>query len=407
MSDTHAVQSSSAFESSPLKQIPKTELRILEMDIHHDPRWVHFVNSHPGALVFHHPLWLEVLEMEYGQRCIPLACIDGKGCVQGVLPLFFTRGLPFGVGGSCGAARLSSLPRTPVAGPLVMGISAAEELVRAAIDIARQQSELQLQIKSSAPYLDGKLDGITRRLWRMNYAVKLPEERRQFGPDDDRCSTTFGPCDTCKLLRFGNSTHHSRIRWSVRKAIKLGLHVRPAETTGELREWYGLYLETMRRNTIPPRSFRFFESLWHSLRPAGLMQLLLAQQRTSGKERMVAGSMLLMFGKTVTYGFSGCRKRDLPLHANDLIHWHAIHQACRERYHFYDFGEVSEDHPQLAQFKRKWTPEGTALFRYCSDSADGRDPTAPSLARRFGGLIWRRLPLRATAQLGDWFYSHL
>src|SRR5207245_2008081 len=77
--------------------------------------------------------------------------------------------------------------------------------------------------------------------------------------------------------------NHSRIRWSVNKAAKLGVQVRTAEDEHDLRAWYQLYLETMRWNTVPPRSYRFFEALWRELHAVGLIRLLLAGQRVAGQ----------------------------------------------------------------------------------------------------------------------------
>ena len=72
----------------------------------------------PGATPFHHSGWLAALERENGQRPLKLACEEPDGTLSGILPLMATSGLPFGVGGPSAGRRLSSLPRTPVAGPL-------------------------------------------------------------------------------------------------------------------------------------------------------------------------------------------------------------------------------------------------------------------------------------------------
>src|SRR5688500_3159984 len=48
--------------------------RIVEVDPTSDRRWDAFVLSRPGASIFHHSLWLRVLEAEYGQRPLGLAC---------------------------------------------------------------------------------------------------------------------------------------------------------------------------------------------------------------------------------------------------------------------------------------------------------------------------------------------
>ena len=82
------------------------------------------------------------------------------------------------------------------------------------------------------------------------------------------------------------------------------------------------------------------------------MQLLLAEQESKGQRRIIAGSIFLIFGRTVSYGFNGSALRDLSLRPNDLLHWQAINEACRSGFRFLDLGEVPEGDDDLARSKR-------------------------------------------------------
>ena len=84
------------------------------------------------------------------------------------------------------------------------------------------------------------------------------------------------------------------------------------------------------------------------------------------KKRIVAGSILLQFGQTVFYAFTGCAPDDFCLHPHDILQIEAIRGACRGGFRWYDFGEVAEDHEALAQFKTKWGGEPKPLYRYYS-----------------------------------------
>jgi len=141
-----------------------------------------------------------------------------------------------------------------------------------------------------------------------------------------------------------------------------------------------------------------------------MMQLLLAERQTVRSQRIIAGSIFLMFGRTVSYAFGGSRRGDLSLRPNDLIQWQAINEACRSGFRFFDFGEVPEGHDDLARFKSKWGSEPLRLYRYYypayTDLENG--------SVEFGGYlellkktVWRRLPLTATAWLGDRLYKYL
>ena len=188
------------------------------------------------------------------------------------------------------------------------------------------------------------------------------------------------------------------------------MQVRPAETEGELRTWYELYLDTMSWHVVPPRPYRFFKLAWERLRPQGLMRLLLAEQHEAGRSKLLAGSIFLMWGQTVVYAFNGRRREDLSLRPNDVIQWLAIHDACREGFRYYDLGEVEKHQQGLAEFKAKWGAEARQLYRYYYPEAHELERgifMPSSYSRQLVNAVWRRLPLNVTATLGDWIYRYL
>ncbi|HZC23910.1 MAG TPA: GNAT family N-acetyltransferase, partial [Candidatus Binatia bacterium] len=121
----------------------------------------------------------------------------------------------------------------------------------------------------------------------------------------------------------------------------------------------------------------------------------------------IAGSILLQFGRTVFYAFTGCAPENFCLHPHDILQIEAIRGACRSGFRWYDFGEVTEDHEALAQFKTKWGGDPTPLFRYYypapKTEISGRENKIGASLRK----IWRKLPPKATAVLGDIVYSRM
>src|SRR5215207_8308759 len=111
----------------------RASTQIVEIDFKSDTRWDRFVADHPDGLVYHHSRWLSALEREYGQTPLALAYEDAHRQLRGVLPLMYTKGLPLGLGGAAAARRLSSLPRTPVAGPLTLDESTTAALLEGAL----------------------------------------------------------------------------------------------------------------------------------------------------------------------------------------------------------------------------------------------------------------------------------
>jgi hypothetical protein len=383
-------------------------LRVLEVDYRTDPRWEEFVSSHPGALIYHHPGWLAALESEYGQKCVSLACEDEQGRIRAILPLLYTKGLPLQFGRVATGPRLSSLPRTPICGPLSYGEETAQAIVRYAVELVHSQRGVQLEIKSVSRDFGQSVSGLSCVPWRPTYVAELPPQVDGIAwgnsSESRRVPRSCRSCIGCRRLRFGNARRQHRVNWAVNKGIKFGIEVREAETEEELAEWYRLYLLTMRNNAVPPRPYRFFERLWSSLYSIGKMQLLLARQRQMGREKTVAGSILLKFGQTVFYAFTGCAPEDLPLHPHDILQLEAIRSACRNGYRWYDFGEVAEDHMSLAQFKSKWGGTPKPLFRHYSPAPTREQSGESSKLVSSARTLWRSLPPKVTEILGDWIY---
>ncbi len=372
-------------------KLAAAKLRVIEMDPDTDPRWTALVLSHPSGSVYHHPAWLHVLSREYRQEILHLACESDDGRLLAVMPMMYTKGLPFHIGGPLTGRRLSSLPRTPLAGPLSNDHRATIALVEAALERVRQQPRIQLQIKMQGPELDGFVNGVFSSPWRNSYLLKLP-------------LSSEGP------FCISDGHERAKIKWAVNKAAKLGVVVRPAEKESEIRAWYGLYLDTMRRHMIPPRPYRFFLALWEILKPQGMMQLLLAEQQKSFNTRIIAGSIFLLFGNTVSYAFNGSHRRDLSLRPNDAIQWRAINDACRSGYRQFDLGEVAEEHRDLARFKSKWGAKPARMYRYYSAASGDSQSVANdsrSGAASWAQTVWRRLPIKATEWIGDQIYSYL
>src|SRR6202140_2271280 len=170
-------------------------LRALEIDFRADPRLRPFVAAHPNGTAYHHPLWLEALEKEYGQKVVTLACETSDGQIRAYLPLIYTKGLPFHIGGQSGARRLSSLPRTPIGGPLSIDRQASAVVVRVAIDLVRQDPGTRLQLKTHEVGIDEMANNLSCTFWRHAYVLELPHRP--------------------EYLRFGNPRNRNRIRGAV------------------------------------------------------------------------------------------------------------------------------------------------------------------------------------------------
>ena len=221
---------------------PEKNLRVFKINPTTDPRWQAFVAEHPDGSIYHHPAWISVVEGEYGQMSEHLACEDGDGQLKAILPLLHTRGLPFKLGGQQTGTRLASLPRTPVAGPLSIDSRATVAVLQEAVQRASENPRTVLQIKTRGHELDGLVNAVVCKPWRLSYVLRLPR------PSEEP-------------FRVPDRKERAKINWALKKASKLGVTVRPAQTEADLRHWYRTYLESMRHSVIPPRPYRFFVGL--------------------------------------------------------------------------------------------------------------------------------------------------
>ncbi|MDQ3766845.1 MAG: peptidoglycan bridge formation glycyltransferase FemA/FemB family protein [Actinomycetota bacterium] len=356
---------------------------VIEIDPQQDVRWKDFVNAHPDGLVYQLPSWLRCIERAFPYEPSALAYEDERGSLLGILPLFHQRGL---LTGSC----FSSLPHTPVAGPLAYDPEVRAALVAAALRRVEERPGSWLQLKLPSLEFEGLGDGISSVPWRSTYVLSLA------GKDEE--------------LRLGSAENHNRIRWAVKKASRLGVQVRPAGSEHDLKAWHLLYLDTMRSLRLLPFPYAFFKAMWEELRPAGNMTLLIAEREQDRSTELLAGALFLMSGQTVFYAFSARRRDAMSLRPNEAIQWRAIQDARARGFRRYDLGEVPRGNDGLANFKRKWGTREEQLYRYYHPSgrelAESSDnPSSPIL--RLTTFAWGRLPLRATAFIGGGLRRYL
>ena len=368
-----------------------TKVGVVEINPFEDPRWEAFVVAHPDGTIYHHPAWLKALECEYRQRSVYLACEDSGGTLLGILPLTYTRGLPLSGSHPLIGQRLSSLPRTPVAGPLTVDSGVTAELLNEAVRRATSDHRFRIQIKAHCAELGDGLDGIVRKPWRVSYVVRLA----------GRSGQTYTIADR---------QNRSSVKRAVNKGLANGVRTRMAKSEADLRAWYGIYLETMRRNLALARPYRFFSALWELMHSKGLMRVILAEHHTDEGSRMIGGYIFFAFRHTITYAFGASHTKDLSLRPNDVILWQAINEASQEGYQLVDLGEVPEGDDELARFKRKWGADPHRLYRYYYPDfpdAERRIHNGKSVPMRLAAFIWPHMPLAMTAWLGDHIYGYL
>src|SRR5437870_6347800 len=212
--------------ASETARLIETPLLVMALE---DERWLDFVVSHPEALPFHHPSWARVLSESYDYPAFVLAVADEEGRITAGMPVMEIRK-------RLRSPRWVSLPFTDQCPPLAADQVMTARLVHLA-DGAREHANVaRLEVHADLPTGD-----VHRHPRGVAHLLSLT-------PDPE---LTF--------KRFSRS----QVQRNVRKAQRVGLTLRRADTVDDLTEsFYGLHLRTRRRHGVPVQPRRFFDVLW-------------------------------------------------------------------------------------------------------------------------------------------------
>lgn len=362
-------------KSQHVPGVPEADssLRIIEIDPQTDLRWQAMVSSVPAIPdPVYHPTWLKILAEVFGSRPLHLACEDNAGQVVGILPLFYRHGWHRG-------RNIISI----FTGPLARDDQVRIALVRGAIERTRAEKGARLHLKVMSNAADDLIEEVSILPAYETYMLALPERP--------------------ELLRLNSS-----IKRAINKATRSGVQVRQAQNEGDLRAWYRLYVQTMRKLVVLPLPFRYFQVAWRELHSKGLLRLLLAEQLEAGHRRLLGGILILLYGQTVSFTSAGWQEEEQGLRANDLLHWQAIQDACAEGFGWYDFGDVDLGNEGLARYKGKWGSEAKMVYDYsypASNNAihDTHDRSNKPTYRLLHA-VWPHLPISAISLVSDCYY---
>jgi hypothetical protein len=202
---------------------------------------------------------------------------------------------------------------------------------------------------------------------------------------------------------------------SIAKAEKAGVTVREGASEADLRAFYTLYLETMKRHRSLPRPWRQLKHDLRLLGPSGTFRLFLAEH----EGRVVAASVFHAFRDTVDLLYNGSSSSERELRGNFALYWHALRWAAENGYRGFDWGEAQEG-GSLSRFKAQWSAEPVREYLYeYTPGGEGGPSRADRLRNQHDALdapgersrrqelidgAWERAPLRLTQYAGALIY---
>src|ERR671932_1519123 len=226
--------------------------------------------------LYYTPAWLDLITELYGPSALPLTSTNASGRVTGYLPLCLIKSPVTG-------RRLVSLPFSDHCPLLAVDEASANDLVDQAILLAQEKRAKYLELRAGInDVLASRPDLVTSDLY-VRWLKPLT-------PDGDALWRSV----------------HGSARGAIKKAERLGVHVRMTQDRAEMEHFYRLHLLTRSKNLgMPAQPRRYFFALWDTFAPHGAMQLWLAEWQGV----VVAGSIYLASDRILKLAYNASDER--------------------------------------------------------------------------------------------------
>jgi FemAB-related protein (PEP-CTERM system-associated) len=320
--------------------------------------WDAFVRATADGTPFHLTAWKRAVEDTVGFRAHYLMARRG-GAIEGVLPLFVTRGL-------LRKPALISVPYAVYGGICATSREARSALATAATELARRQRAAYVELRQ-----------------RCDQGLGLPTKALYVS-----FSRTISSNDEENALAIPRKQ-----RRMTRQGAKHGLRAEVGRA--HLDAFYEIYAQSVRNLGSPV----FPRRLFHAIADAfGKECELLTVWKG---DRMLAGVLSLFFEDQVLPYYGGALPEALSYAANDFMYWELTCHAARAGYRVFDFGRSREGTGSY-HFKRHWGFEPVPLpYQYILLTRESLPNLSPSNPRfHLATAVWKRLPLAVTNRLG-------
>ena len=349
---THRVVSGPAVASAPA-------LRSLDLD-----EWQAWVEAHPGATIFHHRSWLELLIEQYALRLHILAVREGQRTMAAI-PFLQTRTLS-------GTKKLIALPFSDCVSALASDADSMH-LLREGLRAQAFDGFCSVFAKTDAP-LGGFPVSAT---WvRHELCTGRPVEEIVAG---------FVPS----------------LRRALRKAARSQLGFDRRTDIQAVETFYRLHASTRRRLGLPVQPKSFFRRLHRRLLEAGHGFVGVVTRHG----RPLAAGVFLTYKRTMIYKYGASRRDALEHRPNEWLFENVIRLAREGGYARLDLGASRLRDEGLRRFKRKWGARETPLYHewYAGRPRTGIEDSA--LARIVATTL-PRAPVFVCRALGEVLYRY-
>ncbi len=285
--------------------------------------WDALVASAPESTVFHTSAWAQLWLSEWrGSRWVAFVLEDEKGYAGGISAIVRNRGI---------GRTVFSMPYGTYGGPLVRpGHPDPAFARRELLEAFARRAGSRWTLRSEMTWYQGSTEEIPASLspaQSFTHVLPLTE-------DYEALVQGFAP----------------PARRLVRQAEESGLTIRAAADESDVRAYYALAVDTVRRRGGKPKPYSLYRSLYRTFVPTGLARYHLVHHE--GKP--IAGSLHLFHQGVAMNWLTVSSEASWPLRPNNFIIARILSTLCEAGYIEYDLGASAHDAAGLIRFKESW-----------------------------------------------------
>jgi hypothetical protein len=336
-----------------------------------DPRWAHFVESHPGSSVFHTTAWLEALYRTYGYSSVVYT--DEPPGVE------LKSGVPFcHINSWLTGSRFVSVPFADHCEPLVESPTTLIGLCSRLLQppLSSQHAYVEMRPLQLLPGLGQPWEPGSVYHWhRIDLSPSLP-------------------------ILFRNC-HRDSVQRKIRRAEREHLQYESGRSEALLTAFYRLLLLTRRRHGIPPQPITWFRNLIACFGNA----LTIRVASMSGQP--AAAILTLRHKNTLVYKYGCSDVRMNKYGGTHLLFWRAIEEAKEENLLTFDLGRTDIANEGLTTFKNRWGAISEPLIYHRLPLSVRSDSGKISkMVTGFGKKLLPYLPDTVFVAIGELLYRH-
>ena len=332
-----------------------------------DVSWMEFVQSHPEATVFHHPLWSIVISQNYGYRPFIAVMKSPNGQILAGLPMMEIDSWLTG-------KRWVALPFTDHCCPLLQNEDDLELFTRELIRKCNELNAPRIEIRHDLPLLTNLAGNSAYYIHYLRLDKKPEELFKLFRQNNIRC---------------------------IKKALKLGIVVSQSWELESMKTFYKLHLMTRKKLGVPTQPRKYFLQLWERIIKRQMGFIMLAYYES----KAIAGVIFLHYNKKLIYKYGATDPDYLNLCGNHALFWEVIQWGCRNGFHLIDWGRTDKNQEGLRHFKLGWgTEEKELSYSYIGSV---REDYSSGWKQKIIDTTIRKSPVWVGRVMGELLYKHV